>query len=790
MGNFDSFLAAYQKSGGTLVEGKFTQDPAQAVKMFAVFAPNELPSTVVKGTPAADPAQANANAVQAQGDSSFEYTNQKGVKMIAYRGKTFNPKGTSKSEAVKFTEPEWNAALDYYNQQKGNIAAEDPDMRDKEQAQTPAMDPAAPAAEQPEFLKQLSEDATQKDLKVLEEMGYAGTDVTKWVQTFNDQARGLGQVTKMRKASLALQGKENLSLEETEAAAQKLSQTTMKAMGLAYKLKNKIITPDKLSPEDVDFLRCFRCRSRGTVHVQGGGKCGGEIADLGATMDTDAGQAFGMQIGSKNSLVAKDLCRLTEVEVDGKPLIPKGRSADRASEDTYRAIAGDMNEYSSNLANAIFVKKDKKAVKKVMEDIVAGVGDKLDLKLFLQVAEARAGGSLEDLEVINFAEGGANELLEEATAELGETPDEKRALAWLLSKQISGWKPIVEQFPPDCEFRKVGTEGAGIQDDGTVLNADVEVACAGGTTLDKVVNKKFDVKGDRAAQSESFGNVVRVSVKNGFGGKTIEFGKRSFLALRGSKNREAVTIARQSHATTLSEIARNNNVDLPDDWVERADEFRDRSSREVDRMMGALENISMGALQDWATAQTAKVPFNDLKKQKAFYDKLKEYKKTEDPKVKLRRRAEIVTQMTQMYAAKHSNEPGFRYNCVLDAAVCGMSTERQMFALTNPDGNSMIGMETDAVAPSILKILSGEADIRVLGSGTNFVSEDGKLLSRLRIGRKGTTANTHYIVAKDEVTSGLEPAQPVGNSSLSAEDIIGQLQELFQRINEIGIVKN
>ena len=143
-----------------------------------------------------------------------------------------------------------------------------------------------------------------------------------------------------------------------------------------------------------------------------------------------------------------------------------------------------------------------------------------------------------------------------------------------------------------------------------------------------------------------------------------------------------------------------------------------------------------------------------------------------------------------MYAAKHANDPGFRYNCVLDAAVCGMSTEREMFALTNPNGNSMIGMETDAVAPSILKILSGEADIKVLPSGTNFLSKEGTPLSRLRIGRKGTTANTHYIVSKDEVMSGLETAEPVGNSNLTAEDIIGQLQELFQRINEIGLIKN
>jgi len=742
--------------------------------------------------PSVDPAESYLNTgdtpaayLQSQGD--------KGDKAVLFKNGNIGYRGTGGNaprfnftkeppEAVSFTPEEWQELQQMFQKEGGG------DMAATEEDQPSAPDPTAPALEQPVILKQMSEEAAQKDLKILEQMGYGGPDVTKFVKTFNDQARGLGTVTKMRKASLALQGKENVSLEETEAAAQKLSQATMKAMSLAYKLKNKIITPDKLSPEDVEFLKCFRCRNKGTVHIKGGGECGGEVADLGATMDTDAGQAFGMQIGSENSLVAKDLCRLTEIEVDGKPLIPKGRSADRASEDTYRAIAGDMNEYASDLAQALFVKKDKKAVEKVLKDIAEGVGDKFDIKLFLEVAKARAGGSLEDLEVINFAEAGANELLDEATAELGETPDERRALAWLLSRQVRGWKPIVEMFPPDCEFRKVGKEGAGIQDDGTVLNADVEVSCPDGTTFDKVVDKKFDVKGDRAAQSERFGNVFRMSVKNVFGGKTIEFGKRSFLKLRGSSDREAVTIARQSHADTLSEIARNNDADLPDDWLEQADEFRDRSAREVDRLMGALENISLGALEDWTAAQMAKVPFNDLKKQKAFYDKVKEYKKTKDPKVKLRRRAEIVTQMTQMYAAKHSNEPGFRYNCVLDAAVCGMSTERQMFALTNPDGNSMIGMESDAVGPSLLKILSGEADIRVLPSGTNFVSKDGKLLSRLRIGRKGTSANVHYIVSKDEVTSGLEEAQPVGNSSMKAEDFVRQLQELIQRIDKVSTV--
>ena len=113
-----------------------------------------------------------------------------------------------------------------------------------------------------------------------------------------------------------------------------------------------------------------------------------------------------------------------------------------------------------------------------------------------------------------------------------------------------------------------------------------------------------------------------------------------------------------------------------------------------------------------------------------------------------------------------------------------------MFALTNPDGNSMMGMETDAVGPSLLKILSGETDIKVLPSGTSFLSKEGELLSKLRIGRKGTSANVHYIVSKDEATSGLETVQPVGNSNLTAEDIVGQLQELFQRINEIGLIKN
>ena len=778
------FIDAYIREGNVLCEAK--QNLKSYLGMFA-----GLPKD---GFPSVDPAESYtatgatpAGYLQSQGD--------KGDKAVMFKNGNIGYRGTggnaprfsftkSPPEAVSFTPEEWQELQQMFQKEGGG------DMADTAQDQPPAPDPTAPALEQPVILKQMSEEATQKDLSILKEMGYSGPDVTKWAKTFNDQARGLGTHTKMRMASLALQGKENVSLEETEAAAQKLSSTTMKAMGIAYKIKNKITTPDKLSPEDIEFLKCFRCRNRGTVHVRGGGKCGGEIADLGATMDTDAGAAFGMQIGTKKSLVAKDLCMLSDIKVDGVPLIPKGRTAEKSLEDTYRAITGDMNEYAGNLANAIFVRKNKRSVKKIMEEIVAGVGDNLDLKLFLEVAKARAGGDLDNLQVINFAEDGANELLNEATAELGATPDEKRALAWVLGKQISGWKPIVEQFPPDCEFKKIGKDGAGIQEDGTNLNADVEVSCPDGSMLDKVINKKFDVKGDRAAQSEGYGNVVRISVKNGFGGRTIEFGKRSFLKLRGSKDREAVTRVRQRHAATLNEIARNNGVKLPDDWLEKADEFRDRSSREVDRLMGALENISPGALKDWTAAQMAKVPYTDLKKQEAFFNKIKEYKKTEDPKIKLRRRAEIVTQMTQMYASKHSNDPGFRYNCVLDAAVCGMSTERQMFALTNPDGNSMMGMETDAIGPSLLKILSGETDIKVLPSGTSFLSKEGELLSKLRIGRKGTSANVHYIVSKDEATSGLETVQPVGNSNLTAEDIVGQLQELFQRINEIGLIKN
>lgn len=162
--------------------------------------------------------------------------------------------------------------------------------------------------------------------------------------------------------------------------------------------------------------------------------------------------------------------------------------------------------------------------------MVSNMGKKHNLKLFLEVAKGKAAGDIDQLEVASLAEEGSVQLVDDIAAEYGETPDEKKALAWLVARNLSNWKNVVNNLPAGFEYTKVGDAGAGImrteEGQAVSVNADIEAECpkgdAGGTYSRLAVNKKYDMQGARQNENAA---CFRASVKDDAHGKWIDTGK-------------------------------------------------------------------------------------------------------------------------------------------------------------------------------------------------------------------------------------------------------------------------
>ena len=542
-------------------------------------------------------------------------------------------------------------------------------------------------------------------------------------------------------------------------------------------------------------MNCVRLRGSGAskgVYMKGGSDCGGELGVIGGEQLTSGGDVYGLKLGTQNSPIYQQMDGLENMKcnVDGKEksLVPRGRLATAAA-NQFNAINGEMNEYYAELAHALFVEKDTKKFKEIYKQMVSEMGDKHNTKLFLQVAEAKGAGDIDQLEVASLAEEGSVQLIDDITEEFGESPDQKKALAWLIARNLSNWKGIVNNLPKGFKYKKVGGDVAGITPEGQSVNADIEADCpkgnAEGTYDSLAVNSKYDMKGERSSENPA---CFRASVKDDAHGKWIEAGKRSLGKLRTLDN-EAVNIARDKQAKFIEHIAEADGIELEPDWREKAEDYRRDEVEYVDGMLATIDTLPVGALKDSASMQKAKVPFEKLERYAAFYDRIEAYNKERDPKKKARLKAELTTGLTQGYRSKNSDKPGMRHNMAIEAAVTGMSTEREAFILTGSKGTYM-GMESDVAGAAIGKILDPNTQIKCTTTKTKFMV-DGREICSVSLRRKDATASQFFIIEKEFARENLKlmgEDEAKNESVLHAKDFVRQLQELIQRVNEISVV--
>ena len=789
-----------------MVEGKFTQDPKKAVKMLANFAPNELPPQVSKPdvTQRANPQKARELAVGSKGQVAYAYTGGTSAmpeEKVAYKSAGFNPQGSAGRDTI-FTQSEWDATVQEYEANKAVLAADKTDGGDD--ADTGELGPVpldmdAPAVDQEGAKPWLEEQVApgiEQQTAALKALGVQGPEVDAWIKKNQRQMRGLGDRTLLFKSASEAFGYRNSTPAELEQAAKDLTAAQTRAMGLAYQLKNKMIEScDDLPDSDRDFLmNCVRLRGTGAskgVYMKGGGDCGGELGAIGGDQLTSGGDVYGLKLGTQKSPIYQQMDGLDDMtcKVNGKDkaLVPRGRLASAAA-NQFNAINGEMNEYYAELSHALFVSKDIKKFKEIYKLMVSEMGDKHNLKLFLEVAKAKGAGDIDQLEVASMAEEGSVQLIDEIAEEYGETPDQQKALQWLIARNLSNWKGVVENLPAGFEFKKVGDKGSGILDDGSSVNADIEAECpkgdAGGVYTKLAVNSKYDMKEARQSENPA---CFRASVKDDAHGKWIETGKRSLGKLRALEN-VAVNIARDKQADFIEHVARADGIELEPDWREKAEDYRRGEVEYVDDMLATVGQLPIGALKDSASMQKAKVPFEKLERYTAFYDRIEAYNKEKDPKKKARLKAELTTALTQGYRSKNANNPAMRHNMAIEAAVTGMSTEREAFILTGSKGTYM-GLESDVAGAAIAKILNPGTKMEFTTTKTKFMV-DGREICSVSLRRKDATASQFFIIAKEFGRENLRLMKDgeVKNSSLSAEDFVRQLQELIQRIDEVGIV--
>ena len=821
--HFESFLNAYHESGGTLVEGKLTQDTKNIVKMLANFAPNALPAGVLKpeviqtkksadGKEVKGGEEAGNKALESKGQTAYEYAGGPAdapMQMVAYRSAGFNPI----SGAVRFTKPEYDAMLAEYEASKDVLATEKTDggdNADTDEVGPPPLDMDAPAADQEAakpWLEKQTVVAIETQTKALKAMGMEGPDIQKWVKANQRQMRGLGARTLLFKAASEAFGYRDATPAELEQAAKDLTEAQNRAMGLSYQLKNKMLTCDTLPEADRDFLmNCMRLRGTGEsqgVYMKGGGDCGGELGSIGGDQLTSGGDVYGLKLGTQNSPIYQQMNGLDEmtckvgVNDKGEPiekaLVPRGRLASAAA-NQFNAINGEMNEYYADLAHILFVQKDPKKFKKAYQEMVSNMGKKHNLKLFLEVAKGKAAGDIDQLEVASLAEEGSVQLVDDIAAEYGETPDEKKALAWLVARNLSNWKNVVNNLPAGFEYTKVGDAGAGImrteEGQAVSVNADIQADCpkgdAGGTYSRLTVNKKYDMQGTRQNENPA---CFRASVKDDAHGKWIDAGKRSLGKLRALENEE-VNEVRDKQSELIEHIAKADGIELAPDWRQKAEDYRREEVEYVDDMLATVSQLPLGALKDEASMAKSKVPFEKLQRYEVFYDRMEAYNKEKDPQKKARLKAELTTALTQGYRSKNKNNEGMRHNMAIEAAITGMSTEREAFILTGSRGTYM-GMESDVAGAAIAQIIGG-AEMKFTTTKTKFMV-DGREICNVSLRRKDATASQFFVINKEFARENLRlmgEEEIKKESALSAEDFVGQLQKLIQRIDEVSVVKH
>ena len=826
------FVDAYTKNGNTIFEKVGYVNQENISRWMGMFAP--LQGGAIPGaTGPLPPGEAQKAAIASPGTP----VNSQGSTTVSVKyfplegaGGMPSPQPTAQGggkNPYDFPQNEWQMLEQYYNSKEGKEAA----MQAGDAKKADSEGDAGPEElAQKQLLQQQQADekarleASEQIYAELEENlpeGYEAGEGYNSLKRLSRNMLGFGGVGKMQSVV-----NQDIPLEEKIRDASEVKDVALKIMNIGSNLAND----RPLTEAQKNFIQnCIRLRGASektqSLYTLGGPDCGGELASAGSRV-TLRGHIYGVRIGSAKSPLFEIMKDLHDKAIagdkkyqteDGKPLVFWG-GGDAARGNAYRSLMGVLNEYGPGMAQE-WIKCGRRNITDCPEVIdqiktmVEDNKDRMDFKLLLFGAKQYGAGKVreEDMEFAGLEVEGTVKLLEQMFDELGETPDESVALAWTVGKLLNQWDSIVSQPAfKDCKWEVVGRGPTGVQPDGTKVNEDARLRACAGMTPDSIMrqvaaNPKFDVSKGRGHYSEEE-DVVGISIKLSDGGYEVDLGKATTNVMDGvgDENAEKRANSRRRNSEWGAEIAKKNGVNInAEEILEKADKYSDGERDAVNAVMGAV--------------------LTDLEGTTAvFREKLKsvgyEQGKGWDKLIKLAKKAnkgdadaaaELRLKLTNSYRNKHKNDECMRYAMGLEAAMCGMSTQRQPFVIGDGQtGDNYLGLESDVAGQAIAGIFGFGWDsplqMSVTQTGITFKDSEGRTIGNLNRRFKDGRSNGFFTVptewAKEQLTNigqggpgegrGQALGPQVGNSSMKAEDFVRQLQELIKGIDKVFPVEN
>ena len=805
------------------MEGAFTADPKKAVQMLANFAPGDLPGKV-KAPNDVGTADAAKQAIEQTKDNdpgliAYMYktgdskSSKKAVatgaagQKVMYRSSGFNPAG---SPQTIFTKDEWDATVAEYESTKDNLAAQKPDggdsVTDEQDAQAQvALDPAGEVGGQEEHL-QAEADARADHLNTaFEERGF-GSNPTAW-KAQQRQAVGLGAKHMLRQAHDWWMRKKNLTAGDVDAAGKNIEEVQMKALQIHDKL-GPLNDVNKLTDDDKEFLRkCLKLRGTGEnrgLWLKGGADCGGDLAAIGSET-LGGGEVYGIKIGTSNHpmyQLAEKFEKINDPATD-KPLIRRGRGTDRATDAAWNNLNGTINEFAIISAHCLYVvgAKDPKKGKKCMEEnwqaMKDTLGEKYSIQLLTQIAEAKNGGDLENFEVASPEEEGTLGIVSEIADAEGETPDAKKALAWVMARGLQRWETVVKSMPECMEWAQTGLVQSGIRD-GEGINQDIAGDCKKAGLPDETYNRirnnsQFDIKDGREDEEST---TIQATVKDDQGGKTVDQGKRSMNKLRSHD--PDVAIVREKQQNFMERCVAAIGEKLPDGWRDKAEKARRKEIDSVDNVLASVTVLDPGDTAAVAEFKRSKLGYMEAAKVDKFYDALSEWRKEKDPKQKRLLGRQLKSKLTNAHRASEwkkggDSREGLRYHLATETMSTGVSTTREAAYWTSKEG-TWEGLESDYAGPQALAMLGlGEegkdSELKFNQDECKVVLADGStpfsLVTRVKDGQWSQFVVTSKAWGRSKLRKMEGDEAELENSGMKAEDFVRQLQELIKGIDKV-----
>ena len=815
------FLDAYTKSGHVILEAKHYIDQNNINDWLGMFAPlqgGDIPSPtgpVEPGQSITDALATPGTPVKSQAPPKQDGTQQ--LPSIRYApmegGSGAQP--TPQSGVFDFIETEWNILVDAYvaNPQAAAAQVTTDGVPTDEDAQNPDPQTAAQQEAEDKVARLQASDILYAEIEEATPEGYPEEGAYPPLKRLVRQMLGFGGVGKLTDA--VTQG---MTLEEKLETAKEVVSSAKKILNIGDKLDKGL----PLDAADKEFMqKCIRMRgstdkTKG-IYLLGGDECGGDLAAAGARI-TKRGHIYGVKIGTSKSPLFKIMSDVhtrgengeKDYQDDDGQSLPFWGGGDTARAASYRALMGVLNEFGPGMAQAWVGCGRQQPCEELNAEIKAMLDankGNLDVRLLLWGAKQMHAGKIreEDMEFAGLEVEGTVKMLEQMKEELGDVPDAATALAWTIGKLLNQWDAIVTHPAFEgCEWEVVGRGPTGNQPDGTRVNQDVQLkACASksaGGILDSLATEsKFDVRGGRGHYSRDE-DTIGASMKVTDGGTTIDTGKASTSKIDGipKENEPAAQAARERHADYIRQVAEKNNFDLPTDFKEKADAYREREKDAVSTFIGAVLVDGEGT-KSVLQAKLASVGYKKGKEWNAMMKLAKKAGKGDETAIR-----ELRVKVTNGYRNAHKSDPGMRYNMAIEAGVTGMSTQAQgMIIGDGQTGETYIGLESDVTGQAMCAIIGIGRDeplgMHVTQTGVNFKDEEGNTLCSLNRRIKEGNPNSFFTVgtqwAKDQMTNlgegGPREGEPVGSESRrEAEDFVRLFQELVQRVDKVLPVKN